>query len=757
MKLYIVWLMLLIFLIPISIAGTEYNETGTTNQLFLAGDGEFNELLTTSLTDSATFSGARHIPLVADLDQDGVNEIILIEDDVLVIRNRDLTDLTEVTIKEGGTFDNLLIFDINADGLPNIIIADQTPATAGNISIYQFNNSILTKIRELDLDIPRTGIEFTEVVLNCGDQSGTLSGKEAVVCLSVWATTPTISGAREITYGAFNFTVTSSQSTFTAFSDANIGIDVCLSQIPVMVYNDYDNDGRKEFISSVGTFRQLSADEIRIFYFDVKDNLTFGQDIPRSLIDFNFDPVTTDQDCDDGLGKFFTSPLVSDIKGDPLKEIIMGVNNDGDDYRLLVFKSTGVFDEDFPKILEADGEILSNVMLMNVFGDTGTEDVCILGHDDDEEILDLLCASPRTSNFVESLEFKFLTTGLFNVSSGYKQRNIITHAAQESNQNINVGGGLTDTHEIITAYGVFRITDDSFTETLLEFNDKRLQLIFPNPIGDAACIPVGLQVTNPPREDILCLTSTQLFLIDDGFSNSPAEIVEEDSSYNPCVIDSTIKLNETLQVSVTVVDPDGDLVTSIVTVYKNDPNAQVSIKANVTSGQIQPHSFTLNQTGDGIIEIQGFDVENPTIIDIQTQTFTVANNGIRFGDSICQLAPTNVTIESIFNVSQDALSNEGIIGFVEGGSEAFKVSPLIFVLILMLAYTIAVLTTKDKMNDSMISMNKVIFMLVGNAFIFIIGSIIGAISFGILLVIVILFIFAVVLWARRQFTADSTT
>ena len=73
----------------------------------------------------------------------------------------------------------------------------------------------------------------------------------------------------------------------------------------------------------------------------------------------------------------------------------------------------------------------------------------------------------------------------------------------------------------------------------------------------------------------------------------------------------------------------------------------------------------------------------------------------------------------------------------------------------MLAWTIAILTSGGATNSSMISMNKVIFMLIGNAFIFIVSAILGAVPFGVLLVVVILALFSIVVYFRRMFTANN--
>jgi len=765
MKKLILFVFMLLFVIPISFGLTSYNNTGTEDQQYVTGFGVFNENLVGNTIISQAFSSLTNIPLVADLDGDGVNEIIIIDGSDILIRDTNLLAIDGFTLGSG-TFSNPIITDIDKDGFAEIIIGHEQE---GNISILQFNGTDF--IREAFLLYPLPLITGSnEIMINCGDGQGI---GEAITCLIVSASSPTGSGARNFSYAGFN---ASEVGTITKIAtNVNTNINYCFSAIPSIVYSDFDSpsgDSRKEFIFTATEFNTLSDEILHILYVDVAESLVTTEDLEITFSS-NFNPKTVGGNClTDNWGKFYTSPLVADIDGITSngKETIVGINEDSEDFVMQVFRANGNLISTHPETFQADGVILSNPMLANVFGDTEEVEYCVLGHATDDsdcsseinQCLDLLCGT-ITSNGIDlpipflrtkTVEFKFDTSGRFNVSEGFNIQNILSHGGQNSNQPIALSDlEPTITTDFLSTYGVFRLSDETFNGTIFI---KTLDLIFDGVVEDSTCIQVDAQKTTPSKEDIICLTSTQLFYIDDGFSNSPADIIEEETQFNPCVIDSVIKLNETLEILVVVEDVDNDLVSSFVTIYKDDSNEQVSITiGNVSSGQIQPHSFILNKTGNGIIEISAFDIENPNVIDIVTQSFTVANNGIEFGQSKCTLAPEVEILEGVLNVSADATANEGIIDFIEGGSNIFKVSPLIFVLILMIAFTIAVLTTGDRMNDSMISMNKILFLLIGNSIIFIIGALVGAVPFGVLLTLIILGAFGVVLWARRVFTGNS--
>ncbi|KKK84840.1 hypothetical protein LCGC14_2779300, partial [marine sediment metagenome] len=266
---------------------------------------------------------------------------------------------------------------------------------------------------------------------------------------------------------------------------------------------------------------------------------------------------------------------------------------------------------------------------------------CVLGHDDEENnglgVLSLLCGSQQTGNIFDSTEFRFNTDGKFNITRTFPKMNAIAHMGQHSNQQIDIGDeGLTDTTELITAYGVFRINDATFNGTSTV---RQMDIIYSSVVGDSACIQVDAQKSG--SEEIICVEGTVISYINDGVDDAPAEITE--ITYNPCVVDSVIKQNESLQIIVEVTDQNPsplsqDTVSSNVTVYLDDGNEVSSKIEGTASGVSHTHTFTLNKTiVGGTIRVQGWDLQNPSDKDTETQLFSVASNGIEFGDSTCTL------------------------------------------------------------------------------------------------------------------------
>ena len=62
---------------PFAFAKTDYNESGHINNFYQAGTGIFNSALDTDTIQTEVLTDGKLIPLVADLDSDGINEIVV--------------------------------------------------------------------------------------------------------------------------------------------------------------------------------------------------------------------------------------------------------------------------------------------------------------------------------------------------------------------------------------------------------------------------------------------------------------------------------------------------------------------------------------------------------------------------------------------------------------------------------------------------------------------------------------------------------
>ena len=455
-------------------------------------------------------------------------------------------------------------------------------------------------------------------------------------------------------------------------------------------------------------------------------------------------------DCSDNIGKFYSSPLVFDLDGNSGngKETAVAISEDFDEFKIITFKANGNTLDRHPKFFDVDGEILSGVMLANVYGDNGKIDFCVLGHDSDEQEIDLVCASENTQGIdlpfnlfnSETVEFKFSTDSRFNITNAFNRQNIISHMGQHQGTIVNIGEtGFTNTNELITSYGVFQLSDTTFNGSLFV---KSLDLIFTNPVGDSACIPVDAQKSG--AEDLICITSGSLFYVDDNLQNEPA-FISENPEFNPCIDAGIVKVNSTMQIKVVVEDGNSDiigkdLVGSNVTIYAGDSNEISSSFTGVTSGESRFHLFELNKTGNVDVEIRAFDnIASPTVQTVTT-SFTVGINGVEFGDCQSELDIVLPEEEVVVIITEGTLTEDASDNAITTGIltviDLTGLAGTTFWLLLMLAFSIAIFFQSASLGWSGNSSLGAIAII--NVLFIVIGVRVGVISTGLVVILVVL-------------------
>ena len=161
---------------------------------------------------------------------------------------------------------------------------------------------------------------------------------------------------------------------------------------------------------------------------------------------------------------------------------------------------------------------------------------------------------------------------------------------------------------------------------------------------------IGVDNEGTGLADLIGFTSTNVFYLDDGFSNQPGTITAY--TVNPC-IDSVWKQNTTVQVGVEVTDGDllnPDLISSRAILYDNTPNEQDDgFSLNFTSGTTVTFTYNANASGSGqALTLQGRDTDNPNTLDQVDLVFNVAANGVEFGD-----CSTTVIVETVEETAQE--------------------------------------------------------------------------------------------------------
>ncbi len=692
---------------------TDYNESGRFDNKYQLGLGRFNSQLDPDEIDvrseTVTVTNGRKLPLISDLDGDGVAEIIILDGESIEIYQNKTLDFVagfDLNTASDERFSNIITFDIDGDGLREIIIVAEKEK---ELHILEYNRSILinqTRFEGIDL----SELSFTNATNFPGEVAIKCSSTER--CLMTYSSsirsgnTPGV--GRDLFFFAtfFNSSQEGISSTFETKIDSQINsvFNVfCQPNIRHIAVADYDEDGDIEFIATnMMIAHNFGGDEVvNIYWIDIlsNHNVVLEKKTVSTRPDDIF-TVTSDDffTCDnsggnninkDGIGPGFplfpglyvSSPLVFDA--DLTKtglETIVGMGKSPNDFIMVVFKRDGSEIGRFPSTILGDSEgiMISNVFQADIF-DGSSKDFCIMGFNGNpvgaiEDSLSVTCGSLRDTNGfgllnVNTLEFRFDKEGRFNLSQDYDVWDKIAHSAEYDSTN--------DLDEVISAYGTLRLNRDSsiFSSCFLT-GDCDMDLIFESP----------KQVNNPRviatdaydrfgLEDWIILTDSNLFYLDDLLTNQP--ISSFNFTINPC-IDSVYKINTSIQVRMRAFDPEGDAVAVRTRIYSGTSNEQDSGFINASSGgevttsiTLEGNLFTANLTGGGFsLIMEAKDVENnPDTIISQQKFFSVAVNGVETFD--CTTVGSTVVVvdaeEVIVIIEEATLTEDATVNSVTSG------------------------------------------------------------------------------------------
>ena len=611
---------------------TQYLQPATTEEDWeFDGRGLFSSQIDTNVF-SQSLTDTHAIPIVGDFDNDGLNEIIILDDDdLIVMNNKELTVQDTIDIGNAPSItSNFLAFDIDGDGFLELIFHNDVD---NEIEIFNYSNADGIQ-NQISFSVTENGY----TMLACKDVD------ECIITLDSYSD-ENIFNPFDVDYRvqSFNSHGTTSSATilFTETQPSSDAMAVCsprLRNIPVV---DYDGDLIDEYVISFADYEE--GDSFITYHLEYLNNITSELSTEETHTVPDADETTCDGE--NGIGNQITSPLVAEMfstKGG--KETFLGVMSDSNDFIIDVFDASGSPFEQFPEILEADGRIFSNPMLLNAFPETtGQVDVCVLGYDAVTQEINLLCGtSSRGGVLPDADEFLFQTDGTFNLSNSISELDIIAHGGQHSNELTD----LQDLNEIISSHGVFKI---DFTGI------NSLTRLYENTVKNSVLLSIDGEKVG--SDDLLAMTPSNLFYIDDKLQRENPEI--QSITFNPCIIDSIIKLNTSLQIGVVAIDNNpasfgNDLLTINVSIYTNTANHQSASVVDVQSGSLNQFLFSANSTGSGnVITVSVFD--NASTTDTVTQTFSVANNGLEFGDSTC----TSDYVGGVLSAEVDVLNITG--------------------------------------------------------------------------------------------------
>ena len=783
----IIYIFLLLLIIPVAIADLNYTESGEADNFYIRGTGAFNSALDPNDITISTkvLSDPEQIPLIADVDGDGITEIFIISDEnIIAIQNKTLT--TSGTFGLNATaddhFSNMILFDIDDDGTLEIIIASEEDEV---LHIINYSNSVFTAEATIGFD----GLTFHQ---GTGNDAGkiTIGCESANRCLMYYGLDNTADATVHVSASFFNSTFVGLEEVLFTQSDGERVF--CPPKIRHIATANYDSavDDDIEFIFS-GIIPQVvdgdDGEDYFVWWVNILSNNSVILEGTQSITGVRTSEIFSNSgggfSCDnfDGqnafrssgsfgddaiAGNFVTAPLVFDADPDEAGlETIFGVAINNADFIMRMYKPDRTTKRSFPFVATADGQIMSNIFRAEVFDDSNTEqDFCMVGHDATASKLSLLCGSLQDTDGVgvfntQTIEFTSDTLNIANITDDYSHWGMIAHAVEYDDSN--------SVSEIVTTWGIL---EPVFSGIACSFSvdsvDCNLDLLFKHSKQDGSVIPVDYDEVN--LEDLLILTTTNLFYIDDGFQNNPINVFcgEPNSvtgtctewSINPC-IDSVWKANTTAEIKITGIDPESDLVQVSATLYEGDVNERTQTSANVSSGTEVPFSFDANKTiGAGVIKMTAVDiVENPSVIRTLSKSFSVAPNGVELGDCIttisegveavagAEVADATLTADATDNAITNGLGTfQGITGLA---------GTTVWLLLMMLGafFIYSTMAERGLSGSSALGVIAIVEVLA-----IIIGARIGVFSTGLVVTITVIGVVIIGIFLGKTFRGDST-
>lgn len=672
-----------------------YESIGTYDADFAAGDGIFNSKFDPSTQQqiyTRLVTDPKFVPLVSDLDNDQQNEIIILDGNNIEIyqgRELDLVDSIELDHDE---YSYIEIYDIDGDDKNEIITINEDSGTINYIEIISYNGTHLNDDTTFQIESSSLNYKFT---IKCEAENA---------CVAVWGSSTVVSTAY-VKARSFNSTGVISPITEIESIDTDPGggwayhqAVYCPSKIRTMSVDDIDNDGTSEYVfnfaeiyrsaSPTGDATNLKTFILSISGSNINTESEFTEDNILELQDDNV------ESCDNGqYGNYYTSPSVYDYDGafSNGQEILIGLMENSDEYKIYSYENDGDFARTFPNTYQGDGIIISNIMRANIFPDTDTEDFCVLGFQTDDNELDLLCGSMTTADTPQTREFKTKNETMENyLDINMSRYDILSHSAQYSSATTE----NSDLSEIVTSFGVFAVDWDTTYSLQLGANIFYLDQIYQFPKTRATVISADVEQIG--LDDMIGLTESNIWYIDDGFVNNNALI--DEYSINPDN-DYVWQNGTKVGVSITPIDYDNDNVRAKAILYYGEDEEQDSgLSESVSSGTTIPFIFKAgNFTTNSILRLMAQDTrpEHNESFDIIDLPFRVSDDGIVFGDAIKTVTgiSEDPTISDIDEEAEElSLTDNAFKDFVLDIEDVTGVPILLIFLAFLLIFDIFILS-----------------------------------------------------------------
>lgn len=738
-------LCLFLTLLIITTATADYTSVGTNDYDFFLGTGNFDSTVSATTTGTIALTNAVLPPLIDDLDGDGVKEVVVVNGNtVLIAQNKTLDIIDSVFLTElpsDSNTSNVVTYDIDGDSFNEIIISHSNSGSLPHaLYIFEYNGTdfFLQKFHNI------TGV-LGEVLrqhrLNCdGVESCSLMINQRGV-----TTSGVTDSLRWINFNSTNF---DNRLLYTANEQGSIFCNPNINNVPIA---DYDGDGIDEYVFSVVVGNKDHDDELRILY--VQNNGIGSDPTIEQNIEVTHDGGIVDlfsatgQSCGSvDVSNSYTTPIVYDFNnGKPALETGIAYQTSVNEFVIVTYDSLGNFLDDYPETDNSDGQLISNLVRSDVYSDTGGVDFCVKGFDNTNDRYVVTCGSERTTSTPETREYYYNHDGgIDDLQGGIGNYNTMIHSTQQSGLTCGSYEGSCDDSahnpsEILSTFGVFTPVEAGCS---VFGNCDLAKLYTPTSLSKTVLLS---DVESNGLTDLLILSKSNLFYLDDSFVNTPANVTLANT--NPCITDGTVKQNSTVQVQVSVDDINvDDLVEARAIMYYGDPlNEQDSNWTGFFNrGTTFTFNFLANVTGIGTLRIQGRD-NNNMIVDTTDLTFTVGTNGLEFGDTSCTVINNPLIVDDTTtptNIDEVNTDDNAIKTAVNLFTESSGLGTTITWLIILTVVMIAIWVYGSNDNPHLAMAMSLLFGGLG----FIVGILLGFIGVGVIIVGFIILIIGGVIW-----------
>ncbi len=561
---------------------TDWNTTFGSDGTSEGGFGLFSGGLNI-ITGQIGITSDQFIPIVTDLDNDGINEIIVIDGTTLKVF-QNLTVISIDSISTGFTFPTapFIVFDYDGDGSKEVLVAGQ-PITANDttenkIRVYNLSNgdlqleSTLTYPSELDL-YEKFQADHVEVAIQCAEINR---------CLLLFNPSGTVN-ADQHEIKATGFSSTGFGSVITIHTPPSSNTDFGCFPIPNHIsVGDFNDSNKENFIFTLINVEDAGNDvgESSLYYVGVNslltpnvhniannsDVATFSGDVSITTCDGEF----TSGQFTGQIGHVLTSPTVDFFDTGSNDVSIYGIITSDDTFKMVSYDESGSFKRDDPSLIDGSGLLVSNVFKGCFFPDTCAQnrqlDYCVAGYNKNGDSMDIVCSSFGTgeSNLGlglggKSKGYSVNTTELYNVSNAYDDWH--NYGASADHDDTKYAGQKTtgfsaiSLDEAITPYGVFRLNFEDTTNC--NFGFCSATQVFSRPIDESGSL-YSMDLDKDGLDELIGFSSSRLSVHSVVSVDNVTIVPDNLITTNPCLDSGAIQINESLSISFTVVDQDAE-------------------------------------------------------------------------------------------------------------------------------------------------------------------------------------------------------